>query len=199
MTAQTLKSHLDFFWAGLLKHGQTGGIMPSQRFLIAQMIAPVPTSYQGQILELGAGTGALTLRLAAKCPQARVLACEINPTLAQDSRAALARAGHNGRVRVVAQSAGQLLAELGEGGVEQPDFILSGIPLANLGAAKARTLIATIHRTLGEQGIFIQFQHSLLDRKLIRAEFPYLRTVPVFLNFPPAVVYYARNQPRVRP
>jgi len=51
----------------------------------------------------------------------------------------------------------------------------------------------SIHQTLGEGGMFIQFQHSLLDRKKIRTRFPNLRTVPVLLNFPPAVVYYARR------
>src|SRR5664279_2744195 len=98
--SSTLTTYLNFFWAGLRKHGQTGGIMPSQRFLIARMIAPVPETYRGQIIELGAGTGALTLRLAARCPEARILACEINPTLARDHRWNLAGAGLNGRVEL---------------------------------------------------------------------------------------------------
>ena len=75
-----LTTYLHFFWAGLAKHGQTGGIIPSQRFLIAKMIAPVPQSHRGRVVELGAGSGALTLRLAARCPQAQILACEVNPT-----------------------------------------------------------------------------------------------------------------------
>jgi phospholipid N-methyltransferase len=73
------------------------------------------------------------------------------------------------------------------------DFVISGIPLGNLGGAKALALVDTIHQTLGENGMYTQFQHSLLDRKNIRTRFPNLRTVPVFLNFPPAVVYYAQK------
>src|ERR1035441_8537856 len=79
--SSTAATYLHFFWAGLVKHRQTGGIVPSQRFLIAKMIAPVPAAYGGQVIELGAGNGALTLRLAARCPNTRILACEINPTL----------------------------------------------------------------------------------------------------------------------
>src|SRR5437762_8180313 len=94
---KTLASYLNFFWAGVVKQGQTGAIVPSQRFLIAKMIGPVPETYSGQIVELGAGNGALTLRLAARCPRARVLACEINPTLARDNRSNLAQAGLHGR------------------------------------------------------------------------------------------------------
>ena len=91
MMSNTAATYLRFFWAGLVKHGQTGGIVPSQRFLIAKMIAPVPETYRGQIIELGAGTGALTMRLAARCPEARILACEINPALARDHGHALRR------------------------------------------------------------------------------------------------------------
>ena len=50
-------------------------------------------------------------------------------------------------------------------------------------------ILDAIHQTLGEGGMYIQFQHSLLDRKKIQARFPNTRTVPMFLNFPPAVVY----------
>ena len=189
----SLRNYLNFLWAGLVKHGQTGGLVPSQRFLITKMIAPVPEDYRGQIIELGAGTGALTLRLAARCPGARILACEINPTLARDCRANLAMAGHNSRVEVVSASAEQPLSELGRRGMEKPDFVISGIPLGNLGGEKALALIDAIRRALGEGGMYIQFQHSLLDRKKIRTRFPNLLTVPVFLNFPPAVVYYARR------
>lgn len=188
-----IAAYLRFLWAGLVKHGQTGGIVPSQRFLIAKMIAPVPETYRGQVIELGAGTGALTLRLAARCPEARILACEINPTLARDHRRNLAEAGLSRRVELFTGPAADLLSELGKGGVEKPDFIISGIPLGNLGRAKALALIHTIHQALGEGGMYIQFQHSLLDRKKIRTSFSNLRTVPAFLNFPPAVVYYARR------
>ena len=191
--SHTATTYLRFFWAGLVKQGQTGGIMPSQRFLIAKMIAPVPQTYRGQVIELGAGNGALTLRLAARCPEARILACEINPTLARDHRRNLAEAGLSSRVELFAGPAAELLSELGKGGAEKPDFILSGIPLGNLGRAKALALIDAIHQTLGEGGMFIQFQHSLLDRKKIRTRFPNVRTVPAFLNFPPAVVYYAQK------
>jgi len=186
-------AYLHFFWAGVVKHGQTGGIMPSQRFLIAKMIAPVPENYHGRVIELGAGNGALTLRLAARCPEARILACEINPTLARDHRCNLAEAGLTGRVELSGGSATDLLSELGKGGAEGPDYIISGIPLGNLGREKALVLIDSIRQTLVDGGMYIQFQHSLLDRKKIRTRFPNVRTVPAFVNFPPAFVYYAQR------
>ena len=165
--------------------------MPSQRFLITKMLAPIPAGYRGRIFELGAGTGALTLRLAAKCPEARIVACEINPVLARDIKRTVSAAGLRDRVEVVSAPAERLLAEPGR--AEKPEFIISGIPLANLGRDRVLTLIDRVRGALRAGGLYIQFQHSLLDRKKIKARFSRLRTVPVFLNFPPAVVYYAQK------
>jgi phospholipid N-methyltransferase len=191
VTSKTLAGFMHFMWAGLVKQGQTGALLPSQRFLISKMIAPIPESYRGQIVELGAGNGAITLRLAARCPHARILACEINPTLAQDNRDNLAAAGVNGRVEVIADSAEHVLSEMRRRGLDLPDFIVSSIPLGNFGKRKVMTIIDAISRTLGPGGMYIQYQHSLLDRKKIQSRFPNVRTSPVPLNIPPAVVYYA--------
>ncbi|HEV2390737.1 MAG TPA: methyltransferase domain-containing protein [Verrucomicrobiae bacterium] len=188
-----LASYWRFLVAGLVKHHQTGALLPSQRFLIHQMIAPIPANYRGHILELGAGTGALTQRLAARCPKARLLACEINPVLARDIETRLAMAGVGRKVHVISQPAQQMLAAIAQKELEQPDFILSGIPLGNLGKEDALALIQSIHLALAPGGIYIQFQHSLLDRKKIKATFAKMRTLPVLLNLPPAVVYYAQK------
>ena len=188
----TLTTYLNFLWAGLRQQAQTGGLVPSQRFLIARMIAPVPENYRGEIIELGTGSGALTLQLANRCPEARILACEINPTLARDCQRRLLRAGLADRVEVVCAPAGQLLAEASRRGRTRPDFIISGIPFGNLGKTTAGQLLDAIRQTLGDGGMFIQFQHSLLDRKKIRARFSNTRTVPVWLNLPPAFVYFAQ-------
>jgi phospholipid N-methyltransferase len=187
------ESYLQFACAALVKIRQTGAIIPSQRILIEKMIGPVPRDYSGQIVELGAGNGALTVRLAGRCPRARILACEINPSLARDTRRNLDLAGINGRVQVVSDSAEHVLSELSRRGVEKADYIVSGIPLGNLGREKTINLVTKIERGLAREGLFIQFQYSLITQKTIRSTFSHLRTVPVLLNFPPAVVYYARK------
>ena len=189
--AKRLKSYVQFFWAGLSNHAQTGAIVPSQRILVDKMIDPIPVDYSGQVLELGAGNGALTVRLAQTRPKARILACEINPILARDLRQNLDRAGINGRVEVVSNAAEELLSGLAENGRVKPDYIISGIPLCNVGKDETVALIQQIKSTLRETGMYIQFQHSLVDRRKIQASFTKLRTVPVLFNFPPAFVYYA--------
>ena len=170
-----------------------GAILPSQRFLIEKMIAPIPEKYRGQVVDLGAGNGALTLRLAAKCPEARIIACEINPTLAQYTRHNLQCAGLNGRVTVRASCAETMLREMAGSGAERPDFVVSGVPIGNFTKTRTLVLLNLISKMVAERGMYIQFQHFLRDRKTVKTVFPNLRTIPVLLNFPPAVVYYARK------
>ena len=186
-------NYVHFMCAALVKFRQTGAIVPSQRFLIDKMIAAIPENYSGQIIELGAGNGALTLRLAARCPKARILACEINPALARVNRHNLDTAGINGRVQVVPDSAEHLLSEMDRRGMGKADFVLSGIPLGNLPGDRVLAIVDAVSRALVPGGMYIQFQYSLLDRKRIRARFNTVRTVPVLLNIPPAVVYYAQK------
>ena len=130
--SNAVASYLHFMGAALVKFRQTGAIVPSQRFLISKMLAPVPETYAGQIIELGTGSGALTLRLAARCPEARILACEINPALARTTRHNLNGAGINDRVEVISDSAQHLLSEMGRRGIGKVDYVLSGIPLGAL-------------------------------------------------------------------
>jgi phospholipid N-methyltransferase len=188
----TLQIYWRFLLAGLTRKSQTGAVVPSQKFLIDQMIAPVPIDYRRQVVELGAGTGVLTMRLAAKRPSASILACEINPVLARDVQARVVAARLQARIQVVQDAAEQVLFRLRQDAfASRPDFVISGIPIGNLGKEPTTELIERIYQALRPGGMYIQFQYSLLDRKKIKTRFSRLRTVPVLLNFPPAVVYYA--------
>jgi phospholipid N-methyltransferase len=189
--SKTLASYWRFLIAGLSKQGQTGAFVPSQRFLIDKMIAPVPSDYRGQILELGAGTGVLTRRLASQRPGARVLACEINPVLARDLEYNMASAGLSHRVHVLSDSAERVMTRLRANGARRPDFIISGIPLGNLHRRSVFALVEQIHDTLAPGGMYIQFQYTLIDRKKIKSTFARLRTGLAPLNVPPAFVYFA--------
>ena len=150
--SNAVASYLHFMCAALVKFRQTGAIVPSQKFLITRMISPIPETYSGQILELGAGSGVLTLRLAARCPQARILACEINPALARTTRDNLDRAGINGRAKVVSDAAEHVLSEMGRRELGKVDYVLSGIPLGNLPGERVQTLIDAISRVVNPAG-----------------------------------------------
>ena len=191
-SSPALHPYWRFLVAGFNRYSQTGGVVPSQRFLISRMISAVPADYRGQLVELGPGTGVLTVRLAERCPKAEILACEINPELAEVVRERIRLEDIDDRVKVISQPAEQLLSVLArDTNRPGPEYIISGIPLGNLARASAIALIELIHGALVPGGQYIQFQHSLLDHKKIKTRFSRMRTVPVLLNFPPAFVYYA--------
>jgi phospholipid N-methyltransferase len=191
--AKSLAGYMHFVWASLIKQGQMGAILPSQRFLVAKMIAPIPESYDGQILELGAGNGSLTVRLAQERPRARILACEINPTLANANRLNLSGTGLNTRVEVISDSAENLLSEMAGRNAKNVDYIVSGVPIGNFGRKRTMALIDLISGNLRPGGMYIQYQHFLADHRKIKAKFASMQTIPVLLNFPPAFVYYAKK------
>jgi len=195
----SLEGYLHFFWAGVFKHSQTGSFFPSQKALVEAMIAPVPSGYNGLVLELGSGTGSLTVRLAARCPHATIVACELNPILAVHTRRNLDRAGVNGQVQVRTRSAQEVLANLKTHSGHRPGYIISALPLGNLSRKTAQELLQTISLTLPENGIFVQAQHFLVNLKDVRSAFRTVRTVPILRNFPPVFVYYAANGPGSRP
>jgi len=191
--SKTLAGYCHFIWAALAKQTQTGAIVPSQRFLVDKMIAPIPRNYEGKIIELGAGNAAVTLRLAARCPAASILACEINPVLAKASRRNLDAAGFNGRVKVSTDTAEHLLSEHRRRGNGKVDFIVSGLPLGNFDNELVEALVDSIHSTLAPGGMYIQFQHFLTDMHKVKARFSGLRLAFVLLNLPPAAIYYAQK------
>jgi phospholipid N-methyltransferase len=119
--------------------------------------------------------------------------CEINPVLAQDARQNLARAGVNGNVHVHTVSAQALLAELDRKAPAQPAFVISALPIGNLKRSTVLELLRASKDALAPNGMFIQVQHFLVDRKNIRAIFRDVRIVPVLRNLPPGFVYYARK------
>ncbi len=53
--------------------------MPSNSHVAATMLALVPADTRGVIYELGAGWGGFAVRLAWRCPAARVIAYELSP------------------------------------------------------------------------------------------------------------------------
>ncbi len=192
--AKALASYWRFLLAGLSNQLQTGAFVPSQRFLVDKMIGPVPVAYRGQILELGAGTGVLTRRLALQRPGVRILACEINPVLARDLEYNIAEAGLSHRVQVLADSAAHVMARFTRTGARRPDFIISGIPLGNLSRRAVFELVEQIHDTLAPGGMYIQFQYTLIDRKKVKRTFGRLHTGVAPINLPPAFVYFATKQ-----
>ena len=162
-----------------------GAVAPSSRRLANHMVADiVPGS---RVIELGAGTGALTRAiLACGVSPADLLAIEQNEAFSE-----MLRKRFPG-VAVVTDNASALCrhAHVLTG---PADFVVSGLPLLLFTPGRKLRLLHQVFSVLTEQGAFHQFTYGgrcPVERAVLRRlglEATLLRFTP--LNVPPAFVY----------
>lgn len=156
---------------------QLGTVVQSGRTLAKRMADEVGESVR--VVEFGAGTGPVTREILKRLPENGHLTCfEINRELCR----CLERIG-DPRLHVVNDDA----ANCGRY-VEQPDCVVSGLPLT-LFACKARETILAI---AGRSGRYIQLQYTPALSRDIRRYFSEVKLKFVPLNLPPAFVYVCK-------
>jgi phosphatidylethanolamine/phosphatidyl-N-methylethanolamine N-methyltransferase len=135
------------------------------------------------VVELGAGTGAVTEALLARgVPARQLIAIERSPALAD-----LLRARFPG-IRVVCGDAvhlRRLLRHLGTGGARIN--IVSSLPLRSLPPKQVHSILKEIGGVLRSGGRWIQFTYALVGRQIPRG-FAREASSLVWRNLPPARV-----------
>lgn len=169
-----------FLRAWLNDPRSVGSVAPSSPQLARAMAALVPWERSRTVVELGAGTGAITERLLERRPEGvRLLAFERQP----EFRALLRRRFPG---LEVCPEASQLSGVLGE---ERADAIVSGIPFALLTPEQREALLDEIEGALAPGGCFIAFQYAPVLLPALRRRFKRVRLRLVLANLPPAVIY----------
>jgi phosphatidylethanolamine/phosphatidyl-N-methylethanolamine N-methyltransferase len=165
---------------------QTGALVPSSPRLARVLAQTVGDLRPDQVvIELGPGSGSITVALAERFARNRVVAVEFNERLADAVQRRCPR------VEVVAGCASQLRQHLEERGIAptQVGAVVSSLPLLVM----PRELVEAIFRSVAEVtptgARFLQYTYS---RKAWRRFAPIgFRPEPprrVWLNIPPAVV-----------
>src|SRR5262249_7652933 len=132
----------------------TGAIAPCSRELGAMMVGEMGLTGSGAVIELGAGTGALTSLIEAMTPpDAFRVAFEVNSLFASH----LARRFPT--VRVINDSAEHLPRYLEQWGRGNVDCILSGLPWAGFNAELQERLINCILDALPAGGRFATYAY----------------------------------------
>lgn len=161
---------------------------PSSRVLAKAMIEHVDPHRPQVIIELGAGTGAVTEFAARKMhPESRLIAIEIDPQFAELLRRKCPRA------EVVVGDAMHLDELLGEMGIEHIDVVLNGLPTPSLPqAVNAAVLKCVAHRA--RDGWYSQLTvMPWVYLKMYRKLFEFVDFRLVVRNVPPGGVYHCRN------
>ena len=179
-----------FLGQGLRNPAGVGAVAPSSRALGRRMAEAIDPE-AGPVVEIGAGTGALTQEiLAAGIRPERLTLLEMNAAFCEDlARRFPGVAVHN-----------RMAQEMPALGLRDLGAVVSGLPLLNMPAETRRAIAAAVFGALAPGAPFIQFTYGgkpPLPAE-IRREFGlgWHKSRRIWLNLPPATVYVFRRQAR---
>lgn len=165
---------------------QTGSVIESSAHLSEMMLNDIAFGKNLHIVELGAGTGTMTRSLLTRMsPCSKLTSFEINPRLFNKLKSF-----EDARLYNVNDTATRLSDYIMDQSV---DYIVSGLPLANISVKEKTGILDACMRILKPYGSYIQFQYTLNDLRLLKKTFTYVNCDFTLRNFPPAFVYYARK------
>lgn len=172
---------------------QTGALWPSGQALARTMAQCVDPGQPGPVVELGAGTGAITRELLARglAPQ-RLVAIEKDPALCRILRLRFPE------VTVLRGDAAELVVLLAAAGAGRAGTLVSCLPLLSMTRQGRRRVLEQIAACLDPGAVLVQFTYSPFQ-PVSRAACAALgwsgqRVAWVPWNLPPAAVWvYTRR------
>jgi phosphatidylethanolamine/phosphatidyl-N-methylethanolamine N-methyltransferase len=167
---------------------QVGACLPSSRGLARAMASQVDAKISGAVIELGAGTGAVTQALlhAGIAPE-RLMIVE------RDERLHSLVSKHFPQLNVMRADAAKLDEVLQEEGIKKVSAIVSSLPLLSMPKAIRDAIEHQMLTLIEEQGVLIQFTYgpkSPISRaQLHKYHLQGKRAKLVVGNVPPAHVW----------
>ncbi len=139
------------FLKKFIKHGKrVASFAPSSKALARAMATHVNPMFRQTIIELGAGTGAVTIEIARQMhPQSRLIAIEVDPVFADHLRHACPAA------EVIVADVKDLPRTLADAGVTTFDLMLNCLPTPSLPKSLNRIILDTFN-TLAPDAIVSQ-------------------------------------------
>lgn len=164
--------------------------MPSSRFLVSRLLAPINFSKAKVIVEFGPGNGKITKEILKQLqPNAILISFEINENF-YNSLLKI----NDSRFKVIASSAENVQEVLNNHGFEKADYIISSLPLTNIPRRISQSILENAYNALKANGMFIQYQYSLTYFKTLKGIFNgHLKLSFEALNIPPAFVYRCKK------
>ena len=151
-----IRSFTTFAFAAATDFQSIASIAPSSRHLAHAMLEGLPIDTASTVVELGAGTGAITRVLLERLPRhATLLAFEINPELIK----CLKESFSDPRLVLVNSSAENLGQVLRRRGYERVDAVVSSLSLRFMPDDRQRLLLETLDSFMDERSVYTQYQY----------------------------------------
>lgn len=158
-----------------------GAVAPTSQVTAAMMARPISSS--ATVLEIGAGTGAITSEVLQRISNSSQLtAVEIDPKLA-----AILRKNFPTLDIQIEDVELSLQKEIAY------DVIISGIPFVSMDKKKRDRIFKLIQQRLKTNGLFIAFQYSLYTKKELEHTFSKVDIQFSPQNLPPAFIYICQK------
>ena len=180
------------FASNFLRHpNMLGSIIPSSRFLVDQVLAPIDWSRAGVIVEYGPGIGTFTGEILRRMrSDARLVAIETN----HDFVRFLQRTLPDPRLHVVRGSAAEVQAVLAQLALPAPRYIISGIPLGSMPEPVRADIALKSRAALESGGAFLVYQFTARSLPTLQRTFSEVRRSFERRNFPPAQLFLCKTR-----
>ena len=163
-----------------------GAIAPSSRCLATKMVSDIDFDNASCIVEYGPGTGVFTDKLLErKKRDTKLILLEANKKFCVQLRKKYAE---NKNITIIHGSAEHVDSYLKRFGIDKVDYVVSGLPFASLPMNMSVKILRKTAKILGEDGLFLTFQYTLLKKAFIAKFFKKIEFEKVYLNIPPAYV-----------
>ncbi len=176
------------FLEGFLEHPvMVGSMIPSSRFTIQKMLAPVKWDECKLFVEYGPGVGTFCRPVLDKLRRdGSLIVIDTNPLYIDYLKATIA----DGRFHAVLGSAADVEAIVAAHGHDHADYVLSGLPFSTLPDGVGPAIAAATHRVLRAGGAFLVYQFSTKARDLMAKHFRHIDSGFELLNVLPCKLFW---------
>jgi phosphatidylethanolamine/phosphatidyl-N-methylethanolamine N-methyltransferase len=181
------------FLGKFLRHGTAiASLAPSSPWLSRTTVRNVDWERARVLVELGAGTGPITRVLAEKArPDCRVVVLERDPDFARLLHERFDRLPNFDVIEGDVRNLTEILARLG---IDQADYMISGLPVPSFPKDLRRDLFRVVKQVLAPEGTYNQItEMPWVYWRFYRRFFDEVRFVFEPRNVPPAGAYFCRG------
>lgn len=176
------------FFRGFMEHPRmVGSIIPSSRFTVRKMLAPVDWRQCNLFVEYGPGIGTFCRPVLDRLSgDATLIVIDTNPIYIDYLKGAI----RDKRFHAVHGSAADVEQIIRDHGFERADYILSGLPFSTLPAGVAPAIAAATHRALRPGGAFLVYQFTAACRDFMAPHFRRIDAGFEWLNILPCKLFW---------
>lgn len=176
------------FIEGFLRHPvMVGSIIPSSRFTIARMLAPVNWEECRLFVEYGPGVGTFCRPVLNRLRRdGQLIVIDTNPLYIDYLKSTI----RDSRFTAVLGSAADVEEIVRAHGFEHADYVLSGLPFSTLPEGVGPAIAEATHRVIRPGGAFLVYQFTAKARDYMASHFRHIDQGFEWLNVLPCFLFW---------